>query len=207
MKLFYGLILLTGIISCNEERSESAARPLIVPKDSNLLKTDTANPFATVDISPMDMSYYPSDYPVQKMSGKATGLPVARVIYSRPHRQGRRIFGALLKYGEPWRLGANEATEIEFFQPVVIQDKRIAKGKYVIYAIPRQDKWTIVFNSNLNSWGLKQEPKDDMFRFDIPIQISNKPVEYFSMIFQKAIGGADLVMAWDSVEARLPIHF
>jgi hypothetical protein len=46
-----------------------------------------------------------------------------------------------------------------------------------------------------------------MFRFDIPIQITNKPVEYFSMIFQKAIGGADLVMAWDSVEARLPIHF
>jgi hypothetical protein len=207
MKLFYGLILLTGIISCNEERSEPAARPLIVPKDSNLLKTDTANPFATVDISPMDMSYYPSDYPVQKMSGKATGLPLARVIYSRPHRQGRRIFGALLKYGEPWRLGANEATEIEFFQPVVIQNKQIPRGKYVIYAIPQQDKWTIVFNSNLNSWGLKQEPKDDLFKFDIPIQIMNKPVEYFSMIFQKANGGADLVMAWDSVEARLPIHF
>jgi hypothetical protein len=207
MKWIYGLILVTGIISCNEERSEPAARPLIVPKDSHLLKTDTANPFATVDLSPMDMSYYPSDYPVQKMSGKATGLPVARVIYSRPHRQGRRIFGALLKYGEPWRLGANEATEIEFFQPVSIQNKRIPKGKYIIYAIPQPDKWTIVFNSNLNTWGLKQEPKDDLFRFDIPIQITNKPIEYFSMIFQKAIGGADLVMAWDSVEARLPIHF
>lgn len=207
MKLFFGLLLLGLVISCNEERNQPAARPLLVPKDSNLLKTDTANPFVPIDLSPMDMSYFPADYPVQKMSGKVTGQPVARVIYSRPHRQGRKIFGALLKYGEPWRLGANEATEIEFFQPVSIQNKRIAKGRYILYAIPQPDKWTIVFNSNLNTWGLKQDAKDDVYRFDAPAQITDKPVEYFSMVFQKANQGADLVMAWDNVVARLPIQF
>ena len=133
--------------------------------------------------------------------------PVARVIYSRPHRQGRRIFGSLLKYGEPWRLGANEATEIEFFQPVSINNKRVGKSKYVMYAIPYQDKWTIVLNSNLNTWGLTPNAKDDVFRFDVPIQITNQPVEFFSMVFQKTGSGADLVMAWDTVVARLPIQF
>ena len=199
--------MLVGVVSCNEQRSQTAARPTLVPKDSNLIKTDSINPYAPIDVSPMDMSYFPVDYPVRKMSGREKRQPVARVIYSRPHRQGRRIFGVLLKYGDPWRLGANEATEIEFFQPVTIQDKKIAKGKYVLYAIPYQDKWSIVFNSNLNTWGLTPNPKDDVFKFDIPIQITNQPVEYFSMAFQKADNGADLVMAWDTVVARLPIQF
>ncbi len=199
--------MLVGVVSCNEQRSQTAARPTLVPKDSNLIKTDSINPYAPIDVSPMDMSYFPVDYPVRKMSGREKRQPVVRVIYSRPHRQGRRIFGVLLKYGDLWRLGANEATEIEFFQPVTIQDKKIAKGKYVLYAIPYQDKWSIVFNSNLNTWGLTPNPKDDVFKFDIPIQITNQPVEYFSMAFQKADNGADLVMAWDTVVARLPIQF
>jgi hypothetical protein len=205
MKWFF--LILIGLASCNEHRSQPSARPTSLPKDSNLVKNDSVNPYAPVDVSPMDMSYFPVDYPVKKMAGKATAQPVARVIYSRPHRQGRRIFGALLKYGEPWRLGANEATEVEFFQPVIIQNKKISKGKYVLYAIPQQEKWTIVFNSNLNTWGLRTEPKDDVMRFDIPIEITNQPIEYFSMVFQKTNTGADLVMAWDTVVARLPIQF
>jgi len=201
------LVLLIVFTSCTEQSGQPAPRPILIPKDSNIIRTDSTNPFAPIDISPMDMSYFPSDYPVKKMAGKTTGLPVARVIYSRPHRQGRKIFGALLKYGEPWRLGANEATEIEFFKSVSIQNKKIPKGKYVLYAIPQADKWTIVFNTNLNSWGLKPEPKDDVFKFDIPVTNTDRPIEYFSMVFQKTDKGTDLVMAWDTVVARLPIQF
>jgi hypothetical protein len=207
MKFLFGCVLLFGVLSCNEHKTQPPPRPALVLKDSTVVKNDTANPYAPLDVSPMDMSYFPVDYPIEKMSGKARKLPIARVIYSRPHRQGRRIFGALLKYGEPWRLGANEATEIEFFQPVTIQNKKVPKGKYVMYCIPQQDNWQIIFNSNLNTWGLKPEPKDDVFKFNIPIQITNQPIEYFSMVFQKAGKGADLVMAWDSVLARLPIQY
>ena len=192
--------------SCNEHRSQPVSRPMLVPKDSGIIKTDSSNPYAPVDISPMDMSYFPVDYPVQKMTGKAAAAPLARVIYSRPHRQGRRIFGSLLKYGEPWRLGANEASEIEFFKSVRIQNKNVPRGKYVIYTIPYPDKWTIVLNTNLNSWGLTPNPKNDVFKFDIPIQITNQPIEYFSMVFKETPSGADLVMAWDTVVARLPIQ-
>src|SRR5215212_7497136 len=124
MKYFFGLILLIGFLSCNDEPTPGPPRPRILPKDSSVVKNETANPYVGVDVSPMDMSYLPADYP--KMPVKKS-LPVARVIYSRPHKQGRKIFGSLLKYGEPWRLGANEATEIEFFQPAFIQNKKVGK--------------------------------------------------------------------------------
>jgi hypothetical protein len=208
MKYLIGLILLAGIISCNDTDPSSSSsptpRPRILPKDSTIINGEMANPYVPVDISPMDMTWLPVDYP--KLTVRKS-LPVARVIYSRPHKQNRKIFGNLVKYGERWRLGANEATEIELFRPITIQKKTIPKGSYVLYCIPEADSWTIVFNSNLFSWGLNLDPSEDLYRFTIPAQVKNQSVEYFSMVFQPNDAGADLVMAWDNVEARLSIQY
>lgn len=104
-------------------------------------------------------------------------------------------------------MGANEATEIELFMPVTIQGKTVSKGRYVLYCIPEADKWTIVFNRNLFSWGLNLRPSEDVYRFTIPSQVKNQSVEYFSIIFQTVDSGAELLMAWDNVEARLPLQY
>ena len=37
-----------------------------------------------------------------------------KVTYGQPSKKGREIFGKLVPYGEVWRTGANEATEITF---------------------------------------------------------------------------------------------
>jgi hypothetical protein len=204
MKFFYGLLLLTGFAACSSKPDPGAPRPKLITTDSSLLNKETTNPYVNVDVSPMDMSYFPTDYP--KMVGKKT-MPVARVIYSRPHKQGRKIFGYLVKYGDPWRLGANEATEIEIFQPILIQGKTIPKGRYILYCIPQQNQWTIVFNSNLNSWGLNLDASKDLYRFNVPVQNKGQSVEYFSIVFQNTSSGADLVMAWDSTEARMSFQY
>ncbi len=52
-----------------------------------------------LDKSPMDMSYYPAGYPVQKIQNKITEPLALRVIYSRPQKAGREIFGKLIPYG------------------------------------------------------------------------------------------------------------
>lgn len=209
MKKLIGVIFIVLLFSCSENPKPDVVqpRPQLEVKDSNIVKNEMANPFAPVDVSPMDLSYFPVDYPVSKMSGKITELPVARVLYSRPHRQGRNIFGGLLKYGEPWRLGANEATEIEFFKAVTIQNKKVEKGKYILYCIPQKDKWTVVFNSNLFTWGLKPDADKDLFKFDIPVSSSDVLIEYFTIVFEKNSNGADLIMAWENVTGRLPIQF
>ncbi|MGZ8538564.1 MAG: DUF2911 domain-containing protein [Flavisolibacter sp.] len=202
MKSIFGLLLMICLLSCIDESSKSSNPRPKLSKDS--LFRPEANPYAIVDVSPMDMAYLPVDYP--KLKIKPT-VPVARVIYSRPLKQGRKVFGGLQKFGEPWRLGANEATEIELFKPVIINNTTIAKGRYVLYSIPYEDKWTIVFNTNLDSWGLELDSTKDLHRFDITATRKNMSIEYFSMVFQPSAGGADLVMAWDDVEARLPLQY
>jgi hypothetical protein len=170
------------------------------------------NQYAAADQSPMDMSYFPVGYPLQKMKGKdSTGGPIARVIYSRPHKKGRTIFGdseqSLCRYGNEWRLGANEASEIEFFRNVVIAGTTIPRGRYVIYCIPYPDRWTIVLNKNLYTWGLHMDAAQDFFKTDIPAMLLTPPLEDFTMVFLPATQGTDLLMAWDNVKAILPISF
>jgi len=200
-------LLIFFLISCSNDPSASSPEKTDSQKITPVLKKETANPYAAIDVSPMDMAYFPADYPVQKMSNPGAEPPLARVIYSRPQKQGRQLFGYLLKYGEPWRLGANEATEIEFFSPSTIQGKRIDKGRYILYCIPQAENWIIAFNSNINSWGLHADTQKDIHRFTIPVQKSSTVIEFFTMSFSGTKSGADLIMAWDNIIARLPVQF
>lgn len=164
--------------------------------------------FAPVDKSTMDMCYYPDAYPVLKIQDKATEPPVARVIYSRPLKNSRVIFNELVEYGKVWRLGANEATEIEFFKPVKIGTTKIKKGRYTIYCIPNIEKWTIILNKETDTWGaFKYTPSKDILRYDVPVQKQSEITEAFSMIFEKSLAGANLQIAWDDVKVTLPIIF
>lgn len=161
-----------------------------------------------LDKSPMDMSYYPAGYPVLKIQDKATEPLIARVIYSRPQKNGRVIFGDLLEYGKVWRLGANEATEIEFYAPVKINGQKIKKGRYTMYCIPFADKWTLILNKELDTWGsFKYDSKKDVVRADVPVQKQTDITDSFVMAFEKATGGANLVIAWDDVKINLPVNF
>ena len=205
-KLFYIFFLVCIFFICCNEKSDRSEQTKKRP-DSTIVSTGPANPYAGIDLSPMDMSYFPANYSQRKMTHDVTELPVMRVIYSRPHRQGRTIFGNLLKYGERWRLGANEASEIEFLQNVTIQNKKVNAGRYIIYCIPYQDKWTVILNNDLYTWGLKIDSTKDLVQFDIPVKNTSVNFEYFTMVFQPITNGAELVMAWDDKEARLPINF
>jgi hypothetical protein len=198
---------LVFFISCNNKEPEKKETPKTVVTDTVQAKKNVraSNSYTPVDVSPMDLSYYPVDYP--KLHNPA-GPPLARVLYSRPHLQGRKLFDQILKYGEPWRLGANEATEIEFFKPVTILGKKIQAGRYIIYCIPEKEKWSIVLNKNVDSWGLHRDPSQDVAKFEIPARTTEDSLEYFTMLFRDgANGNAELYMAWDNVEAALPISF
>jgi Protein of unknown function (DUF2911) len=174
----------------------------------SLLQLHAQSKLPSLDKSPMDMSYYPSRYPVLKIQDKVTEPPVARIIYSRPQKMGRVIFGELIEYGKIWRLGANEATEIEFYRDVKINDARIKKGRYTMYCIPYEQKWTIIINKDIDTWGsFKYDEKNDLVRVDVPVQKQTEVAEEFSMAFEKTDSGANLVIAWDNIKLDLPIAF
>ena len=204
---FYGLLfLLSGCaVSCRQKVNKVA--------DENKI-TQIPTTFLSIDKSPMDVSYFPEDYPKEKMLSSNTDNLVARVIYSRPRKNGRVIFADsqitknfIQHYGQEWRLGANEATEIEFFKNVIINGKNLSRGRYIMYCIPYPDKWKIIFNNNLYSWGLHMDKTKDIFKTDVATVSQFPTIEDFTMVFEPATYGADLLMTWDNVKVILPISF
>ena len=161
-----------------------------------------------VDKSPMDMCYYPERYPNLKAQDKLIEPLAARVIYSRPKKEGRAVFGGLVEYGKLWRLGANEATEIEFYKPVMIGGKKIPKGRYTLYAIVNEKSWIFIVNKETDIWGsFKYSQAKDATRVEVPVQSLTEQVESLSMVFDKDNKNINLVVAWENVKVALPISF
>lgn len=161
-----------------------------------------------LDKSPMDMCYYPVNYPVLKVQNKVTEPLLARIVYSRPQKNGRQVFGELVEYGQIWRLGANEATEIEVYKDCKVNGEKLKKGRYTLYAIPLQDRWTVIFNKETDIWGaFLYDPKKDVLRTEIKTEELKEAAEAFSMGFEKADSNINLVIAWDNVKANLPFTF
>lgn len=198
------------IASCGNNTPDTSTKPLpsITGDSSQLARVDSlTSSYTQPDISPMDMTYFPVNYPKLKMAKAINTPPLARVIYSRPHLEGRHIFHEVLKYGEAWRLGANESTELDLYADATIQGKKIKAGRYVMYCIPQKDKWTIVLNSNIDTWGLQPDSTKDIAKFEVIPHAIGIKLEYFTMQFEKKNDGPALVMAWENTEAILPFRF
>ncbi|RZL30173.1 MAG: DUF2911 domain-containing protein, partial [Pedobacter sp.] len=120
--------------------------------------------FANIDASPLDVLYYP----LNVVKAKDNSTPVIKVVYSRPAKKGREVFGVLEQFDKVWRLGANENTEITFYKAVTIGTKKIKAGTYSLFAIPSKDKWTIIVNKQINKWGaFSYDQSKDVVRTDV----------------------------------------
>ena len=159
-----------------------------------------------LDKSPMDMSYWPANYPILKMSGKSKDQPIARIIYGRPLKNGRTIFGGIVNYNEMWRLGANEATELETFVHLKIGDNTLSKGRYTVYCLPAENTWTIIINKDNFCWGsFTYDSRKDLIRTDIVLEKNTELAEAFTIYFDDTKNGANLIFLWDDIKAVLPI--
>jgi hypothetical protein len=157
-----------------------------------------------LDKSPMDVSYFPANFPILKMRGQSDGDPSARVLYSRPQKKGRNIFGEEIKYNEVWRLGANESTEIEFFKNANFGGKKIPKGRYTLYCIPTETKWTLVLNKDNYNWGsFTYKANKDVARVDVPVEKNSENTEALTMYFDNN----SLDILWDDIKVEVPVSF
>lgn len=170
-----------------------------------------AQKFSKIDKSPMDRSYYPAKAPIRTFTKdtekQKAQTPQIRVTYSRPAKKGRDIFGKLLKFGEPWRVGANESTEILFINDVKFGDKNIKAGRYSIIIIPTATEWTLKLNTELDGWGnYGYDASKDILSISVPIKESKTEIENLSITLYKAKENTvHLKIGWDKTIAEFPI--
>ena len=151
-----------------------------------------------------------SHSPSQTVSVDKDDLKVA-VTYSRPYKKGRLIFGdendkALVPFGQYWRLGANEATEITFSKEVEFAGTKVPAGQYRIYAIPGKDQWELRLNSELGKWGYAEpDYSKDVFKVTVPRETNSEAVEQFTILLKEQADYIEMQLIWDTTLIRVPI--
>ncbi len=89
------------------------------------------------------------------------------INYSSPAVKDRMIWSGLVPYGKIWRTGANEATVFEVDTNIMIGNQLLPAGKYALFTIPGESKWTVVLNSDFDQWGAyKYDTAKDVLRFE-----------------------------------------
>lgn len=146
--------------------------------------------------------------PIAIASVKQDGTYI-KVVYGQPYRRGRTVFGELEPWGEVWRTGANEATEITVTEPVLIGDQAIQQGTYSLFTIPEPDSFTVILNHELGQWGaFEYKEERDYKRLKFPVKNLEDPTEAFTIEFtEPEYSMTTMKLKWDLIQVDVPIRF
>lgn len=158
----------------------------------------SAQSFPGLQKSPTDIAYAKVD---------RNAKPTIKVVYSRPQKKEREVFGNLVPYGEVWRTGADEATEIKLFKDYNVGGTTVKAGTYSLFTIPGEKEWTIILNSDLDSWGhYSYDETKDVARITVPAGKGAEAVEAFGIGFKPVDKGYHMVLGWDATAVEVPFY-
>jgi hypothetical protein len=104
------------------------------------------------------------------------GSAHVRILYSRPARRGRELWGKLVPFDTTWRLGADYATQLKTDADLDIGGTRVKAGTYTLWLLPSQGQSFLLVNTRLldprdttrRLWGTEWDPAADIAK--IPVQ-------------------------------------
>jgi hypothetical protein len=126
------------------------------------------------------------------------------LCYAAPSARGRTIMGALVPYGELWRMGADEATSIHLTAPASIGGVELPPGSYSLYAVPTEGEWEFFVNTNWQRSGIPVDAtvrESEIASFAVVPEPRNSVVESLTYRFED---GA-IVMEWENTRLRIPV--
>jgi hypothetical protein len=127
------------------------------------------------------------------------------VSYGRPFKKGRVVFGTLEKYGNVWRVGADEATTITFKADGSFGGKPVKAGTYTMFAIPNENEWTMILNSEMGQWGAfsyQKNKEKDVLQVNVPVTKLDNEIEQLTIRFPQSTA---MVIEWDKTQVTVPV--
>lgn len=129
--------------------------------------------------------------------------------YGRPALRGRPLWGALVPFGQVWRLGANDATHFSTDRPVQLGTLALEPGTYTLFLLPASaDAWTLVVNRKTGMSGLTYDASADVGRVPMSVTPLPQPVEQLTIAVQPggASGQPRLEISWGDRRGTVPLQ-
>jgi len=146
---------------------------------------------------------------------RATGNRIT-ITYGRPYTKApktgevRKIWGGLVPWDKPDRLGADEATLLLTQKPLALGDGKtvIPAGAYTLYIVPSETGPSkLAFSKALGKWGVPVDETQDVARVDLQKSPLEQPVDQLTLAVEKAATGeaGTLKIQWETTQFSLPI--
>jgi hypothetical protein len=133
------------------------------------------------------------------------GTTKITIDYNRPVARGRELFGGIVRWGRIWNPGADTATSIEISTDIRINGQTLGAGAYSVWAEPRPDKWTIIFNKATPVWHTRHRPDQDVLKVPA-VPRRGEHMETLTFYFPLVDGKrAELVLHWGTTIVPLQI--
>ncbi len=135
------------------------------------------------------------------------------VVYGRPYSKDpktgeiRKVWGALVPAGKPWRTGADEATLFITQLPLDLAGTHLPSGAYTLYTLLAEDgSAQLLISRKLGQWGA--DPYDATQEF-ARVPLTKEPLEpqldQFTMALERnPAGGGFLRLKWETTQFSLP---
>ncbi|HME91304.1 MAG TPA: DUF2911 domain-containing protein [Myxococcaceae bacterium] len=146
----------------------------------------------------------PRPSPQAKLS-QTVGLTEISIEYSSPGVKGRKIWGALVPFGQLWRAGANQATKVTFGKDVTVGDTPVPAGSYAFFAIPTQGAWTLILNKNPTAGTADYKQELDIVRVNVQPKAIAPRERLAFLIADFTDDVASLDLEWEKLRVSLPI--
>src|SRR5690606_19303408 len=138
----------------------ATTRALIVTRESQADIETLAREFARRDAATGGMG---------ELSGRGETTTMVHgatidLDWGAPRMRGSQIWGALVRYGELWRTGANRATHFTTDRPLRFGTLDLPAGSYTLYSIPAEDGGVLIINSQTGQNGQQYDQSRDVGR-------------------------------------------
>ena len=139
---------------------------------------------------------------------KVLGDNPVTIIYGRPFTKDpntgapRVIWGGLVHWDTPDRLGADEATTFITQQPIMVGSAAVPAGAYTLYTVLSENGTSkLAISTNIGKWGVPVDVKHDLARVDLKKDVLDKPVDQLTLAIEKdGAGGGVLKIMWASTQ-------
>jgi hypothetical protein len=142
--------------------------------------------------------------PLMVKEGQIAGKTV-KVQYGSPAVKDRELWGDLVPYNVVWRTGANEASNVELAEDMMVEGKKLAAGRYSLFTIPKESgAWTVIFNSewDLEHGHFQYDEKNDVLRVEVTPVWQEINQESLSM----EVESPGIVIRWEKLKLPISIN-
>lgn len=171
------------------------------------------------DATDVDVGALASDFAARDASGNGFGIAsptdtvrassagaALEIVYSRPAKRGREIWGGLVPWNTVWRTGANAATQFTTDRDLVIGETDVPAGEYTLWSTYTPDSATLIINAQTGIWGTAYDAAHDFAHISLSRESLPDPVERFTMDIRPVESGGALALSWDRTRFSVPIR-